>query len=151
MPLIEYEIFIKAPVEKCFDLARDVEVHTKTTGKTKEKAVGGITSGLLELGDTVTWEAVHFGIRQRLTAQIIEMERPNRFVDTMLKGAFHSFIHTHQFMEQGERTIMVDKFHYKSPLGPIGVLADKLFLEKYMRDFIISRANELKRFAEQGG
>jgi len=149
MPLIEYKIFVKAPIEKCFDLSRDVEVHTKTTGETKERAVGGVTSGLLELGDTVTWEAVHFGIRQRLTAQIIEMDRPNRFVDIMLKGAFHSFIHTHQFIEQGEGTLMIDQFQYKSPLGPIGILADKLFLEKYMRNFIIARANELKILAER--
>lgn len=151
MPLIVYKIYIKAPIEKCFDLARDVEVHTKTTSKTNERAVGGTTSGLLELGDTVTWEAVHFGIKQRLTAQIIEMEKPNRFVDIMVKGAFHSFVHTHQFMEQGEGTIMIDQFQYKSPLGLIGVLADKLFLEKYMRKFIISRANELKKIAEKGG
>lgn len=127
MPLIVYKIYIKAPIDKCLDLARDVEVHTKTTSKTNERAVGGTTSGLLELGDTVTWEAVHFGIKQRLTAQIIEMEKPNRFVDIMVKGAFHSFVHTHQFMEQGEGTIMIDQFQYKSPLGLIGVLADKLF------------------------
>jgi len=148
---LSVKIFIKAPIEKCFDLARDVEIHTKTTSITKERAVGGIISGLLELGDTVTWEAVHFGIKQRLTAQIIEMEKPNRFVDIMVKGTLHSFVHTHQFMEEKEGTIMIDQFQYKSPLGIIGVLADKLFLEKYMRKFIISRANELKKIAENGG
>ena len=43
---------------------------------------------------------------------------------------------------------MIDTFEYKSPFGPIGMIADKLFLEKYMTDFIISRAKELKRIAE---
>lgn len=148
MPVIEYHQFIKAPVELCFDLKRSVDIHTNTTAKTKEIAVDGVTEGLLEEGDTVTWEAIHFGIKQRLKAQVTLMEKPNKFVDIMVKGAFHSFVHTHQFIEEQGGTIMIDKFQYKSPFGPIGVLADKLFLEKYMRAFIVSRAKALKKIAE---
>ncbi|MDF1996352.1 SRPBCC family protein [Peribacillus frigoritolerans] len=148
MPVIEYQQFIKAPVELCFDLARSVDIHTKTTANTKEMAVDGVTEGLLEEGDTVTWEAIHFGIKQRLKAKVTLMEKPNKFVDIMVKGAFHSFVHTHQFIEEPGGTIMMDKFQYKSPFGPIGVIADKLFLEKYMRAFIVSRAKALKKIAE---
>ncbi|WP_047154059.1 SRPBCC family protein [Aneurinibacillus tyrosinisolvens] len=148
MPIIKHQQFIKAPIKICFDLARNVEIHTQTTSKTKERAVGGVTKGLLEEGDTVTWEAVHFGIKQKLTAKVTTMQKPYKFVDVMLKGAFHSFSHIHQFIEEGNGTIMIDTFQYKSPFGPIGVIADKLFLEKYMRDFIVSRAKELKNIAE---
>ncbi|MEH7250722.1 SRPBCC family protein [Neobacillus niacini] len=148
MPIIEHQQFIKAPVQLCFDLARNVDIHTQTTSKTKEKAVGGVTEGLLEEGDTVTWEAIHFGVKQRLTAKVTLMEKPNNFVDIMVKGAFHSLVHTHQFFEDEGGTIMIDKFQYKSPFGLIGVVADKLFLEKYMRKFIVSRAMALKKIAE---
>lgn len=148
MPVIEYQQFIKAPVELCFNLARSVDIHTKTTANTKEMAVDGVAEGLLEEGDTVTWEAIHFGIKQRLKAKVTLMEKPNKFVDIMVKGAFHSFVHTHQFKEESGGTIMMDTFQYKSPFGPIGVLADKLFLEKYMRAFIVSRAKALKKIAE---
>jgi len=148
MPVIEHQQFIHAPIEVCFDLARNVDIHTQTTSNTKERAVGGVTEGLLEEGDIVTWEAVHFGIKQRLTAKVTYMEKPNKFVDIMVKGAFHSFVHTHEFLEKGEGTIMIDRFQYKSPFGPIGVLADKLFLERYMREFIASRAKALRDIAE---
>lgn len=148
MPVIEHQQFVKAPTEVCFDLARNVDIHTQTTSNTKERAVAGVTEGLLEEGDTVTWEAIHFGIKQRLTAKVTLMEKPNKFVDMMVKGAFHSFVHTHQFIEKEDGTIMIDKFQYKSPFGPIGVIADKLFLEKYMRVFIVSRAKALKNIAE---
>ncbi|PWW26650.1 hypothetical protein DFO73_110224 [Cytobacillus oceanisediminis] len=148
MPVIEHQQFIKAPVKICFDLARNVEIHTQTTSKTKERAVGGVREGLLELGDTVTWEAIHFGIKQRLTAKVTLMEKPHKFVDIMVKGAFQSFIHTHQFIEEAGGTTMIDKFQYKSPFGLISVVADKLFLEKYMRAFIVSRAKALKKLAE---
>ena len=147
MPKIVHKQIIKAPKEICFDLARDVEIHTKTTSHTNEIAVGGVTEGLLEEGDTVTWEATHFGIRQRLTAKIVGMDRPHQFKDTMVKGAFHSFNHTHQFLEVPEGTLMIDTFEYKSPFGILGILADKLFLERYMKKFIVSRAMELKKIA----
>ncbi|RPF55307.1 SRPBCC family protein [Aquisalibacillus elongatus] len=148
MPIIKHEQFLEAPVEVCFDLARNVDIHTQTTPKTNEKAVGGVTEGLLEQGDMVTWEATHLGVRQRLTAKITHMERPTMFVDCMVKGAFHSFTHTHHFQEVSGGTLMIDRFEYKSPFGLVGVMADKLFLEKYMTNFIISRARELKRIAE---
>jgi ligand-binding SRPBCC domain-containing protein len=149
MPVIEHKQFIQAPIEVCFNLARDVNVHTQTTLKTKERAVGGVTKGLLEEGDSVTWEAVHFGIKQRLTARIIFMEKPHSFVDVMVKGAFKSFIHIHQFSAEEKGTTMIDHFQYKSRFGPIGVLIDKLFLEKYMKRFIAIRAIELKKIAEK--
>jgi ligand-binding SRPBCC domain-containing protein len=148
MPIIKNRQFIKAPIEVCFDLARNVDIHTQTTSETKERAVGGVTEGLLEQGDTVTWEAIHFGVKQKLTAKVTIMEKPHKFVDVMIKGAFQSFVHTHEFIEQTEGTIMIDIFEYKSPLGIIGVVADKLFLEKYMSVFIATRAKELKRIAE---
>ncbi|MEK5037205.1 SRPBCC family protein [Sporosarcina sp. FSL K6-3457] len=148
MPLIEHREFIKSPIERCFDLARDVEIHTQTTADTREKAVGGITTGLLQAGDLVTWEAVHFGIRQRLTAKVTVMNRPYSFGDIMVRGAFHSFHHVHEFIEQDGGTLMIDRFQYQSPLGPIGVLADKLFLESYMRKFIVNRAIALREIAE---
>lgn len=149
MPTIFHEIYIDAPVNACFDLARNVDIHIETSSRTKERAVAGITAGLMEKGDEVTWEAVHFGIKQKLTAKIIAMEQPHSFTDAMVKGAFHSFIHTHSFLESGKGTVMIDRFVYRSPLGPLGGLADKLFLEKYMKKFIVNRAIELKKIAEE--
>ncbi|GAA0415931.1 hypothetical protein GCM10008934_03650 [Virgibacillus salarius] len=83
MPTIKHKQFIKAPVEVCFDLARNVDIHLETTAKTNEKVVDGVTGGLLEESDTVTWEATHFGIKQRLTAKVTDMKKPNEFVDIM--------------------------------------------------------------------
>lgn len=148
MPIIRHEIYIQAPVSVCFDLARNVDIHTETSAKTKERAVAGATTGLMEKGDSVTWEAIHFGIKQKLTAKIVEMEKPHRFTDEMVKGAFHSFTHMHEFMGRDGGTIMRDRFVYRSPLGLFGKIADKLFLEKYMRQFIVNRAIELKKIAE---
>ena len=74
MPKIIHETYIEAPLVKCFDLARSVEKHIETTSNTNEKAVAGVTTGLLQLGDSVTWEAIHFGVKQKLTAKIVAMD-----------------------------------------------------------------------------
>lgn len=148
MPLIIHQIYMDASPAKCFDLARNVEIHTQTTIQTKEKAVAGVTIGLLQLNDRVTWEATHFGIKQRLTAEITNMVIPFKFTDVMIEGAFHSFTHTHEFVPYCNGTLMKDMFDYKAPYKFIGMIADKLFLERYMKNFIVSRATELKKIAE---
>ena len=148
MPTIRIATSIDAPVERCFDLARDVGAHVRSTAGTGERAVGGVTIGLLELGDEVTWEARHLGIRQRLTARISRFERPVLFEDVMIRGAFASLRHVHEFLPRDGGTTMIDTFTFTSPLGPVGAIVDRLFLAGYMRRLLVSRANELKRMAE---
>jgi ligand-binding SRPBCC domain-containing protein len=148
MPVIYLEPFIDAPIEKCFDLARSIDLHMESTKHTGETAIAGKTSGIIELNETVTWRAKHFGIWQTLTSKIIEMERPQYFVDEMVQGAFKAFRHEHRFESVADRTIMIDIFDYTSPLGLLGKSADRLFLKSYMRHLLIKRNEVIKRHAE---
>ncbi|WP_342555799.1 SRPBCC family protein [Paenibacillus sp. FSL R7-0652] len=142
---------IYAPIEDCFDLARDIEVHTQTVWKhTRERAVAGVTSGRIGSGDTVTFEAVHFGIRQRLTSRITAYERPFLFVDEMKRGAFKSMRHEHHFSSCGEKgTCMTDTLRFEAPLGFLGWAAERLVLKRYMKAFLESRNAKLKVMLEQ--
>ena len=156
MPTIMVTTEIEGPIERCFDLARDVEVHRRTAAFTKERVVGGKLSGLLELGDQVTFEGVHFGIRQRLTSKIVEMDRPHRFVDEMVSGAFKSLRHVHDFekwhvneFETSEyKTVMTDIITWVSPFGILGRIAD-LFAGPHLLCFLRRRNQELKLLAEE--
>ena len=154
MPKIEIKTLIEADLKTCFDLARDIDFHQKSLEHSKERAIAGKTSGLIGLGETVTWEAIHFGIRQKLTSKITEFEYPYYFVDEMLNGAFKSFKHEHIFSNSYDNkfdksyTLMVDKFHFESPFGVLGKLANQLFLTAYMRNLLTLRANLLKDEAE---
>src|SRR5713226_3605401 len=100
---------IAAPIECCFDLARDIDFHVRSLAHTGELAVGGRTSGLIELGESVTWEARHLGVRQRFTSKITALERPSYFRDEMTAGAFRSFTHDHRFEQRGSVTLMTDE------------------------------------------
>jgi ligand-binding SRPBCC domain-containing protein len=148
MPEIRIVTRIQASRETVFDLARSVEVHLKSTAHTEERVVSGRISGVFEEGDIVTWEARHLGIRQRLTVKITQVRFPDFLEDVMMKGAFAEMRHQHFFESQSEATVMTDIFYYKSPLGLLGKLADKLFLEMYMRNLLLKRNAVIKVLAE---
>lgn len=148
MPTIVLETKIKAPMELVFDLSRSIEMHQESTSSTNEKAIGGKTSGFMELNDTVTWRAKHLGIYQKLSVKITEMERPHYFKDERIKGAFKRFSHDHFFEQKGDFTIMKDAFDYTSPFGIIGRIVDRVFLKNYMTRFLNERNRVIKIKAE---
>jgi ligand-binding SRPBCC domain-containing protein len=148
MPTIELVTNINAPVETCFDLARSIDLHVHSTTQTNERAVAGVTSGLISLNDTVTWEATHFFVRQRLTVEIVAYDRPRHFRDSMLHGAFEHFDHDHYFEATQTGTQMTDVFDYSSPMGVIGKLANLLFVDRHMRKLLMTRNELIKSVAE---
>ncbi|MGE5304791.1 MAG: SRPBCC family protein [Alphaproteobacteria bacterium] len=150
MTTLQIETRIRAPIELCFDLARDVTAHAESCSFSSERVVPpGRTSGLLELGELVAFEGLHFGVMQRFTARIVEMRRPERFVDEMIQGAFRRMRHVHQFQELAGETVMRDTLEWEVPFGFLGRLADVLFLRRHLEWFVRTKQNALKRMAEE--
>jgi ligand-binding SRPBCC domain-containing protein len=107
-----------------------------------------VTSGLLGPEEEVTWEAIHFGITQRLRVKMTRFDRPRHFQDVMLEGAFSHMQHDHRFESREGKTVMTDRFEFQSPLGFLGRIVDRLILASYMRRFIVKRNAILKQTAE---
>lgn len=149
MIIVKTKILIDAPIEVCFDFARDIDIHTRTVWKyTKEKAIEGVRSGRISLGESVTFQATHFGIKQRLTSKVIEYERPYKFVDQMTRGAFKSMKHIHEFEANGSQTVMKDILIFEAPFGWLGYLIEHIVLKKYMESFLNERNKNLKLILE---
>lgn len=148
MPIIKLKTIIQAPIERCFLLSLSVDLHQLSTQQTNERAISGVTSGLMKLNDVVTWRAKHFGVYQNLTSKITAYEAPNYFVSEMVKGAFKQLHHQHLFEWNGKETIMTDLFAFKAPFGIIGDLFSKLILTNYMKGFLIKRNAMIKEVAE---
>lgn len=148
MSRIYLETEINADIQTVFDLARNIDLHQESTSRTHEKAIAGRTSGLIEENETVTWRAKHLGIYQTLTTKIISMEKPHQFTDEMQKGAFRLLRHQHIFKSVNGQTVMTDIFEFESPLGIIGKIFNKIFLENYLKNFLLERNNLIKTKAE---
>ena len=150
MPHLEFATTIKAPPAACFDLSLSVDAHMASMGdRSNERAIAGVTAGLMRLGDTVTWRGRHFGLPFRLTSKIIEYERPVRFVDEQVRGPFRSWHHEHLFepLPTGA-TKMLDRIDFRSPAGLVGVLVDRLVLTRYMSELILRRNGYLRATLE---
>lgn len=148
MPKIELITEIKSTPEICFDLSRSIDLHQISTARTNEKAIAGRTSGLIKLNETVTWQATHFGIRQKLSSKITAFDRPNFFVDEQINGAFKSFVHEHRFEKMGDTVFMKETFDFQSPLGLIGKIFNSLVLTRYMTKLLSERNRVIKDYAE---
>lgn len=148
MPEIRLETFINAPIQRCFDLARSIDLHKVSLEHTDEKAVDGKTKGLIEKGEFVTWQARHFGIKQNLSVRITEMKPPNYFCDEMTKGAFKSMRHKHFFESRENGTLMIDEFFYETPFWLLGGVFDYFVLKNYMKQLLHRRNRAIKRIAE---
>jgi ligand-binding SRPBCC domain-containing protein len=146
---ISHTVVIDAPIEAVFDAERNISLHADTQAHRGERAVAGVTTGLINLGEEVEWEASHFGIRQRLRVRITQMNRPVHFRDEMVKGIFTKFIHDHSFETTGhEQTTKTDVLEITAPLGPLGYIAERMFLGGYMKRFIRGKNLTLKKMIE---
>lgn len=149
MTSIHLKTPIEAPIQICFDLSRSVDVHSRSMAIIRERVIAGRMTGLLELNETVTWQAYPMGIRQQLTSKITVMEKPYRFVDEMVDGFFKHMQHEHLFEQKDSYVMMVDKFCYTPPLGLIGNLLDSLFLKRLMTALLSKRNQVIKKIAEE--
>jgi ligand-binding SRPBCC domain-containing protein len=148
VPTVTLTRIVRASPERCFDASRDLDLHLSSMVHTDERAVAGRTSGLIALGEEVTWEGRHFGIRQRFTSRITGFDRPRWFQDSMVHGAFHSFVHDHRFEAVPEGTRMTDVLTFRSPLGFLGALVDRLVMTSYLRRLLTTRNQALQAALE---
>jgi uncharacterized protein (UPF0548 family)/ligand-binding SRPBCC domain-containing protein len=130
-----------ASPDALFDLSLDIDAHLASMAGSGERAVGGVTSGSIGLGETVTWRARHFGVWFTMTSKITAFDRPHRFVDEQVRGPFRVFRHEHRFERAGEVTVMIDRLTVGSPV--LGRLAESVVLVPYLRRLIRSRNHHL--------
>lgn len=126
-----------------FDLARNIDAHRDSMARSREQAIAGVTSGLISLGQEVTWRAWHFGLPLQMTSRITQMEPPDYFVDEQVKGPLKRFRHVHEFREDPAGTTMLDRIEFVAPFGPIGRLAEKLVLARYLQTLMETRNRHL--------
>lgn len=148
MPTIHLTTFIKAPVERVFDLSRSIDLHKRSLSHTREEAVAGITTGLINLNETVTWKAKHLGKTRFLKSKITDFQKPASFTDEMAEGDFKSMQHQHHFKQVENGTIMIDIMNFEPPYGKLGQLFSKIYLTGYLKKMLELRNSLIRDYAE---
>lgn len=135
--------YFEADPATVFDASLDVDFHKASFAETGEEIVGGITSGSMALDDTVTWKAKHFGLWWEMTTKISSYDRPRFFVDEQVDGPFKTYCHEHHFAADRGGTAMRDVVEFAAPLGPLGIIAERLALRRHMEALIDLRNLQL--------
>lgn len=148
MPLIHLTTVIHAPMQRVFDLSRSITLHKRSMEHSKEEAIKGRTSGLIEYDETVTWRAKHLNKMRQLTMKITAMQKDHYFCDEMVEGDFTFMKHEHFFREIANGTVVIDIMEFGTPYGRFGRWFEKLYLRKYMKKLLTQRNNTIKEYAE---
>lgn len=148
MPTIHLTTFIAAPIERVFDLSRHIGLHKISQQHNNEEAIDGVTAGLIQQNETVTWKATHLFKTRFMTVKITEMKSPVYFEDVMLKGDFTSYAHKHHFKAVQNGTIMIDEVEFKTPYGFIGRAVNHFYLTDYLKNLIVKRNETIREYAE---
>jgi ligand-binding SRPBCC domain-containing protein len=148
MSFIQLTTFIEAPIERVFDLSRSIDLHKSSMQEFTERAINGRLNGLMELNDTVTWQAKHFFKERQLTVKMTALQRPYSFIDEQVTGDFVSMKHEHYFKPVQNGTIMIDQFHFQLPYGTMGKWVDRFYMANYMKRLLERRNSFIKSAAE---
>jgi len=88
-------------------------------------------------------------LRAQWIARITEFEWNHYFADIQQKGPFQRWHHRHEFVEENRDgvngTLVCDVIEYEVGFGPLGALANSLFIERQMRRTFAQRQQILPK------
>lgn len=148
MTQIQLKTAIKGSKKEVFDLSRNIDFHVDSAVSSNEKAIEGVTTGLINLGESVRWRGKHFGLFLAHTSKIVEMHKYDSFTDVMTHGHFKYFVHQHLFEQCENQVLMTDILKYRVPFGPLGWLLDRLFIKQHLHKFLLKRNAQIKQSIE---
>ncbi|NRB62673.1 MAG: SRPBCC family protein [Saprospiraceae bacterium] len=89
------------------------------------------------------------GIKMNWVTEITHIHDQQYFVDEQRFGPYAMWHHEHHFKEVEGGVRMKDVLHYKVPYGPIGRLADFLFVDRMIEDiFSFRQVSMIQKFGE---
>jgi hypothetical protein len=149
MTTLEEITIIHAPIERCFDLARSVEVHLAGNVHCGEQAVaaGGVTSGLVGLGERVTWRAKHFGVWHQLTSRDHPNGPPAYFQDVMVAESSASCGTIISFARSRPPRPKCATFSPSPRRSRYSAVSRNPFLRRYMRNLLRERNAAIQQAA----
>lgn len=148
MDSIHLTTFIKAPVERVFDLCRNTTVYKKALEGRNESLSASAAGILVNAGDTITLSAKHLGKTRVTTARVLEMNIPEKFVEEQVKGDLKSFRHEHHFKSVENGTLVIDLIEMEEPRDAVGGVLGKLFMKNYFEALLNKRNALVKLYAE---
>lgn len=149
--VLERSVEIAAPVEDVF--AFHLDTRNAALISPADTAILGVEGEF----PVRTGSVVRMRMRQRPSpfamrwrVRIEEVRAPERVVDVAERSPFAAWRHEHLFAAAGEgRTVMTDRVTYRLPGGPLGRLADRVFLRRRLEAAFAERHRLTRELLER--
>jgi ligand-binding SRPBCC domain-containing protein len=132
--ILERQQRVEWPIEEVFAFygdARNLERITPPWLGFEVTTPGPIEMGV---GTLIEYRLRLHRVPVRWRTRIEVWEPPQLFVDVQVKGPYSLWEHTHTFEEDGPgATVIADRVRYSIPLGPLGELANRLLVQRDLR------------------
>lgn len=127
----------RAEVFHFFEEARNLEAITPPFLKFRVVTPEPIAMGV---GTLIDYRLSLFGVPFKWKTRIDEYVPNERFVDRQLQGPYKKWVHLHTFEDAPNgSTLMTDRVEYEVPLGPLGAIARRLFVDRTVRRIFAHR------------
>lgn len=84
----------------------------------------------MRAGALIDYRLRLYGVPVRWRTRIETWEPDRSFTDVQLSGPYRSWVHRHEFEDVPDGTLVRDRVEYALPLGPLGALANALFVRR---------------------
>ena len=157
MPVLEFETTIAAPLERVWAFYSDPVNALPALTPTNIRARLESADMPVQVGSRIILNIKQMGRTMRWVAKIVEHRPPHavafgeeaRFVDEQDAGPFARWRHEHDFERVDEKTTrMLDRVTYRVPLGPIGWVADVVFVRRRLNEMFRYRHEQTKRLLD---
>ncbi len=149
MASFEDRVVVEHPLEDVFDFFSVTRNHEKMS----EGQLGLVFTAAperFEQGSRLEFNIQGLGQVQSAVHEIIEFERPHRYIEQQITGPMRSWRHEHLFVVENDRTVVIDRVEFEPPGGLLGLLATESRILESLEDGFYSRNLTLKRLLESG-
>lgn len=115
-----YEQRVPKPLAELFPFYADASNLEKLTPDFVRFKMLSAPEGQIEQGSELSYRIILHGLPVYWRTLIDAWEPNSHFVDTQIRGPYKQWIHRHEFVDEGDHTLVRDIVRYRLPLGALG-------------------------------
>ncbi len=132
--VVEREQFVPRPLHEVFSFFADAANLERITPPKLHFRILSRLPVDMHPGAVIDYQLSLFGVPFRWRTLIESFDVGRQFIDVQLRGPYRSWRHVHDFESVAGGTRMRDRVDYEMPLGPLGEVANVVFVTRQVED-----------------
>jgi len=142
--VVEREQFVPRPLHEVFSFFADAANLERITPPKLHFRILSRLPVDMHPGAVIDYQLSLFGVPFRWRTLIESFDVGRQFIDVQLRGPYRSWRHVHDFESVAGGTRMRDRVDYEMPLGPLGEVANVVFVTRQVEDIFDFRRNVIQ-------